>query len=91
MAPENSHWDGMFKDARTKPWFWKRFIDDILFIWTESEESLEKFLQDLNQFHPNLKFTYEKSKEKIDFLDVVIKIKEGGIITDLYSKPTTGL
>ena len=91
MTPENSHWDGIFKDARTKPWFWKRFIDDILFIWTESEESLEKFLQDLNKFPPNLKFTYEKSKEKIDFLDVVIKIKEGGIITDLYSKPTTGL
>ena len=83
MAPENSHWDGIFKDARTKPCFWKRFIDDILFIWTESEESLEKFLQDLNKFHPNLKFTYEKSKEKTDFLDVVIKIKEGGTFTDL--------
>ena len=25
-----------------KQWFWKRFIDDIFFIWTESEESLEK-------------------------------------------------
>ena len=46
-------------------------------MWTESEESLEKFLEDLNKFHPNLKFTYEKSKEKINFLDVVIQIKEG--------------
>ena len=71
-----------------KPWFWKRFIDRIFFIWTESEESLEKFLEDLNKFHPNPKFTYKKSKEKINFLGVVMKIKEGRIITDLYCKPT---
>ena len=73
-----------------KPWFWKRFIDYIFFICTESEESLEKFLEDLNKFHPNLKFTYENSKEKIHFLDAVIKIKEGRIITDLYCKSTDG-
>ena len=60
----------------------------IFFIWTESEESLEKFLEDFNKFHHNLKFTYKKSREKINFLDVVIKIKEGRIITDLYCKPT---
>ena len=60
------------------------------FIWTESEESLEKILEDFNKFHSNLKFTYEKSKEKINFLDVAIKIKEGRIITDLYCKPRDG-
>ena len=64
--------------------------DDIFFIRTESEESLETFLEDLNKFHPNLKFTYEKSREKINFLGVVIKIKEGRVITDLYCKPTDG-
>ena len=53
----------------------------------ESEKSFKKFLEDLSSFHPNLKFTYDKSKEKINFLDVVIKIKEGKIITDLYCKP----
>ena len=26
-----------------KPGFWKRFIDNIFYIWTESEESLERF------------------------------------------------
>ena len=60
------------------------------FIWTESEESLEKILLDFNKFHPNLKFTNEKSKEKINSLDVVRKIKEHRIITDLYRKPTDG-
>ena len=78
------------KTQDIKRWFWKRFSDDIFSIWTESEENLEKFLEDLHKFHPNLKFTYEKSKEKINFLDVVIAIKKGRIITDLYCKPTDG-
>ena len=29
---------------------------DIFFIWTESKNKLEGFLQCLNTFHPNLKF-----------------------------------
>ena len=78
------------KTHDTKPWFWKRSIDDMYFIWTEGEESLEKFLVDLSKFYPNSKFTYEKSKEEVNFLNVVIKIKEGRIITDLYCKPTDG-
>ena len=72
----------------TKPWLWKRFIDDIFFIWTDSEENLNKFLKDLNEFHPNLKFRYEKSKEKINFLDLVIELTDGKIVTDLYCKST---
>ena len=59
-------------------------IDNTFFIWTESEKNL---LEDLSKFHPDLKFTYEKSKDKINFLNVLIKTKEGRIITDLYYKP----
>ena len=76
------------KTQATKPWLWKRFIDDIFFIWTDSEENLNMFLKHLNEFHPNLKFTYEKSKEKINFLDLVIKLTDGKIVTDLYCKST---
>ena len=57
------------------------YIDDIFFIWTE-------FLKDLNEFHPNLKFTYEKSKEKNNFLDLVIKLTDDKIVTDPYYKST---
>ena len=35
-------------------------------------------------------FTCEKSKEIINFLDMVIKLKGGRIITDLYCKPPDG-
>ena len=77
------------KSQEIKPWLWKRFID-IFFIWTDTEENLDKFLEDLNKFHHNLRFTYEKSREKINFLDVVIKIKDGKITTNLFCKPTDG-
>ena len=40
------------------------------FIWEHREESLEKFINKLNTFHPTVKFTAEYSKETISFLDV---------------------
>ena len=70
------------KTQAIKPWLLKRFIDDIFFIWTDCEKYLNKFLKDLNEFHPNLKFTYEKAKEKINFLDLVIKFTD-----DIVSSP----
>ena len=61
--------------------------DDVFFIWTDSEEILERFLKELNFFHPNIKFTFEKLKMKVYFLDVVVKIKNGRLSTDLNAKP----
>ena len=75
------------KTRSIKPWVWKRFIDDVFLIWTNSEENLERFLKELNGFHPSIKFTFQKSKMKVNFLNVVIKIKNGRLSTDLYSKP----
>ena len=68
---------------------YKEIYRGYFFTWTESEKNLEKFHEDFNKFHPNFKFTYEKL-EKINFLDVVIKIEKGRIITDLYCKSTDG-
>ena len=82
------YWNRVLKTQIIKLWLWKRFIDDIFIIWTDSEKNLNKFLKDLNEFYPNLKFTYEKPQEKINFLDLVIKISDGKIITDLYCKST---
>ena len=55
-----------------KPFVWLRYIDDIYFIWTAAEEKLAGCLERLNKFHPNLKYTFESSSEKVNFLDVVI-------------------
>ena len=38
---------------------WLRCIDNIFYIWTHEEVELEKFMEDLNIFLPNLKYTYE--------------------------------
>ena len=75
------------KTQSIKPWVWKRFIDNVFFIWTDSEKTLTKFLKELNGFHPSVKCTFEKSKMKVNFLDVVMQIKNGRLSTDLFSKP----
>ena len=72
----------------TKPWFWMRYIDGIFFIWTETEDELESFLQCLNAFHPNLKFNHEKSKVPINFLDVTFNVNGAEFKTGLYCKLT---
>ena len=51
------------------------FIDDILFIWTDSKTGLEKFLNELNTKHPSITFEYEMPKERMSFLDTKIYIK----------------
>ena len=64
----------------------KPFIDDVFFIWKDSEGNLERFLKELNGFHLSIKFTFEKSEMKANFLDVVIKIKSGRLNTGPCSK-----
>ena len=49
------------KTQRLKPLIWLRFIDDIFFIWTYGEENLKNFMEDFNNFKPNLKFTFQSS------------------------------
>ena len=66
-----------------------RFIDDIFFIWTGSEEELVIVTNAFNDLHPNIKFEVQYSKERIDFLDTTVIItKENTIETTIYRKPT---
>ena len=73
------------KTQSIKLWVLKRFINDVFFIWTDREKNLDKCLKELNRFHPNIKFTFEKSKMKVNFLDVVTEIKNGRLSTELCS------
>ena len=61
--------NGSLDSEIVKSWLWLRYIDDIFFIWTEGEDKLEGFLNRLNNFNPNLKFTLEKSKSSVNFLE----------------------
>ena len=70
------------------PWLWLRYIDDIFFIWKKGEDKLEGFLNRLNNFHPNLKFTHEKSKSSGNFLNVSVSIADNKLEADLFCQPT---
>ena len=73
-----------------KPHLYKRYIDDIFFFWTGTEQQLLKFIEHLNNFHPYLKFkaSYNFETKSVEFLDTVISIDKNGYIkTDLFVKP----
>ena len=67
---------------------WLRYIDDIFFIWTHSEEQLKEFMRELNSFDSNIKFTYEYSNKRVSFLDLQVNIVENKLIASLFVKPT---
>ena len=66
-----------------KSWVWLRYINDKFFVWTQGEQSLQKFLEHLNNFNPGLRFTSEISAHQVNFLDVIIKLQENEFLTDL--------
>ena len=78
------------KNEQIQPWIWLTYIDDIFFIWKASEKELDGFLERLNNIHSNLKFTHERSREKINSLNFTIRTNYREFITNLYYKPTDG-
>ena len=62
----------------------KRFLDDCFLIFNQPEKDLDK----LNSLHPSIKYTIEKSRKQISFLDTLIINNYGKIETDIYYKPT---
>ena len=78
------------KSQELQPILWLRCIYDIFFIWAHGTQELNFFLNELNKFHSNLRFTYETSKERVNFLDLHVSIWNGAISTDMYIKPTDG-
>ena len=67
---------------------WYRYVDDtITFI---QDDKIDYVLEILNNFHPSIKFTYEKKQDGcIAFLDVkLIRKVNGSFITEVYRKKT---
>ena len=60
----------------------------MFFIWTHGEEKLALFLNNLNNYHSNIKFTHESNKKHIPFLDLNMKLSGNKLSTDLYIKST---
>ena len=69
-----------------------RYIDDILGIWTHGSEALYEYFRFLNDFHPALKFTIDRTDKTQDkstpFLDTLITVHDNNTYsTELYIKP----
>lgn len=70
---------------------WLRYIDDIFVIWTGSQQTLDTFVDLLNNNIYNLKFTVESNPSKIYFLDLLIfKDQDNCLAATLYRKETAG-
>ena len=84
------------KEANTgfqsRPILYFRFIDDVFFVWCDTEENLRLFQSFLNSLIPGIEITLNWSKVEVNFLDTVVyKLpSENGdtIATKLYFKPT---
>ena len=55
---------------------WKRVLDDCFMIWINPGDDLTKFHDLINNLHQDIKFTIEKSKTHLPFLDILL-IKYG--------------
>ena len=65
---------------------YKRYIDDLLMIWTGSDSELEEFYVAMNAIHPRLKFTSQLSSRGIAFLDLWIEIQGDHLTISTYQK-----
>ena len=52
------------------------------------KKKLKEFIDVLNKKHRTIKFTEERFKTQINFLDVTVYLENGKIKTNLYVKPT---
>jgi hypothetical protein len=70
--------------------FYKRYIDDILVIWTGTETDFKLFITKINMLHHSIKFTcdYNLNTCSTTYLDTPISLSNNVINTDLYRKPT---
>ena len=71
-----------------RPLLLARYIDDIFMIWPNKQD-LNRFLHNLNNFHPNLHFTHEHSTSTINFLDLTIYKSDRKLTLEVktYQKP----
>ena len=75
------------KTQELQPFVWlQRYIDDIFLFGRMEKQNFKKFMEGLNNFLPNLQFTYESSKKRVAFLDLNVSLENGSVTTDLHTE-----
>ena len=67
---------------------WYCYIDDIFCVWQYGEDELQRFTSHLNKVHSTIKFTIEKSRTLVNFLDTTVSLANNRLETNLFVKPT---
>ena len=57
---------------KTKPFGWKRDIDNIFSLWRTERKERGEFIALVNRHYPEIKFTAEISDKEINFLDATV-------------------
>jgi hypothetical protein len=71
-----------------KPFYYRRYVDDTFLIFNDRDHST-KFLEYLNQQHPNIEFTMETESDGfLPFLDLGVAVESGKITTEIFRKKT---
>ena len=86
-----AHFDIRAENYDLKPTVWKRFRDDVFSVWTHDVNTLPAFLDYLNNVDNTgkIEFTMQIGNDNgLEFLDLKLKIQNGKISVDVYSKPT---
>ena len=75
-----------------KPVLYRRYVDDTFCLFNRRDD-VDRFLQHINSFHPDIKFTFEiEENNTLPFLDVLVEKESHCFSTSLYRKKTfTGL
>ena len=75
-------------EGSLKPLLWWRYRDDIFYLWTQGLPKLLQFTEYRNSLYPTIKFELVYSDSFLHVLDLTLHLKDGLIVTDIYSKPT---
>ena len=78
--------------SECKPVVYRRYVDDTFCLF-KHRDHIDKFLEYINNFHSNIKFTVDIEEEtKPPIFDVLVTCDETGFSTSLYrTKTFTGL
>ena len=77
-----------FHTTNQKPLLLKQYIDYIFLIWPPENQDFTTFVQFLNSYHPNIKFTATSSSTSINFLDLTLYKGQLLTINDLLNIKT---
>ena len=76
----------IYENTPTELSLYKRYIDDIIILWSGNRESLDNFLETLNRNDKNISLVWKIDDKSVDFLDLNISIEKDKIVTKTHFK-----